>query len=288
MRFLLIIASIFIPLVSTAASNYFVNVSFFGLSKMGNFISLLPSERKIYKSDLDCFQPMELSCRENVSIQNELNPIDTEHRINSVADVNFVKVLDTVVIDSLYRMIGEFEIKTEEAIILRTTDVRAREKIKARSIKKAQQIAAIMGGELVHSYKYKYSGGGYYYPSYRIGFSSQTNFRVVPNVLLLNVKLYSKFNSSIEEALGLLKDTNNFEVICEYFLRKGRVKLSSSVMANEMHIDSINMLGGLVYLYGRMTGTRNVNCFRLVSMNEKYFYLYYTRKERHYQIQVRR
>ena len=275
MRILLTIAIIMLPLIGISASN--------------NFFSLLSFEQKIYKSDLDCFQTVGSSHRSGLNIQNELNPIDTEHRINSVADVNFVKVLDTVVIDSQYRMIGEFVIKTEETTLFRISDVQARKKIKLRALKKAQQIAAIMGGELVHVLNYRYSGGGYSSSMhYTAGNKSQTFVKAIPNELLMKAKVYSKFSNTKEEGLNLLKDTNDFEVICEYFLRKGRVKLSSSVMANEMHIDSINMLGGLVYLYGRMTGTRNVNCFRLVSMNEKYFYLYYTRKERHYQIQVRR
>ena len=91
----------------------------------------------------------------------EWNSNDTEHRIYSVADVDYVKVLNEVVLDSQYRILDEFDIYTEETTWFRVNDVDARKKIRIRAFKKAKQIAAIMGGELAHAEKYKYFGGGY-------------------------------------------------------------------------------------------------------------------------------
>jgi hypothetical protein len=281
MRILLKIAFLFLPLIGTAASS-----DFLGFQSSNHSWALNTCNNKFDKLESSLGFNRNLGLGNCFEIGSELNSIDTNHRINSVADVNFVKVLNSVELDSQYRILGEFEINTKETVLYRISDVIARKKIKVRALKKAKQIAALMGAELAHVEKYRYSGGGYSYG--RIGYNSRTTSYAIPNELLLHVKAYSKFNNSYPEALSLLKDTNNFEVICEYFLRKGRVKMSSSIMVNEMHIDSIKIIGGLIFCYGRMAGTRNVDCFRLVSMNEKYFFLYYTRKEKHYQIQVRR
>lgn len=284
MRFLLIIASIFIPLVSTVASNDYLHTACLEHQNQYNLFTPLSFFSKNEILDSENIQFPFLNKEINMGVEQELDTEDTNQRVRNFANVAYVKVIDVLETDSQFKVIGEIEVKAKEKAIIYLGDGFARKNIKRRALKKSRLIAALMGGELVHVTNYKYSGGGYDFIRGLFSFKPHH----IPNKLSLEVKVCSKFSNTVEEGLSLLKDTSDFEVVCTYFHRNWRLKLSKSLAANELHVDSIKLVNGLVYLYGRMTGTMNVNCFRLVSMNEKYFYLYYTRKERHYQIQVRR